>query len=107
MDMLFFNTRIGNSAIADRGLFAKELIPAGSVVGNLSHKVTYISELDYSDAQKSGDERVIHTGIRLAGSKFMYNRPAKSGKFLYQNEDFINHSEKPSMLYHCGLLFSL
>jgi uncharacterized protein len=105
--MIFFDTEVLKSSIEGLGLFAKKFIPAGSVVGNMAHSCEYISEEEYCREQEAGNERVIQTGIRLAGSNFIYNANRESGKLLYLNEDFINHNEDPSLLYHCGLIFAL
>ncbi|MBX4967862.1 SET domain-containing protein-lysine N-methyltransferase [Rhizobium binae] len=104
--MLYFRTKVLHSRIEGRGLFAQETIPCGSVVGNLIHGRRCISEAGYSEAQRNGDERVIHTGLRYAGSLFVYSLP-RHGKFRTENEHFINHSEDASLLYHCGTLFAL
>lgn len=106
--MLFFKTKVRHSRISGRGLFAKEFIKAGSVIGDMSPGCRHIPEIYYQTAQIEGDEQVIHTGIRLAKDIFIYRPENKSRKdILYDNEVLINHSNEPTMLYHCGLLFAL
>jgi hypothetical protein len=105
--MLFFESEVSLSKIEGLGLFAMENIPGGSVVGNLSSDCIYMSEKKYNEAQIEGDPAVIQSGIRMVKSIFMINNPSEDNEFLYKNEDYLNHSQNPTLLYHCGILFAL
>jgi SET domain len=105
--VLFFATRIAASPIAGRGVFATTNIPRGTIVGSFTHRCTFLSEEDYRSAQLAGDQWVIKKAVRAIGRLFAYIGPATpAAKLALLNEDYTNHSENPSLLYHCGFLFA-
>jgi SET domain-containing protein len=97
--MLFFPTEVRDSEIAGKGLFALEAIPRGAIIGILSHQIRIMTEQEYQDAQEAGHELITQTGIRWVGQYFLFCSSLS-------NEDFINHSTEPNMIYHCGILFA-
>ena len=105
--MIFFNTKVAPSMIDGLGLFANELIPCGSLVGNLAQGCIYLSEADYISALAEGVDLVRITGKRLSGSQFFYcQREMEDENIRLEREDYINHSEVSSLLYHGGLLYA-
>jgi SET domain-containing protein len=97
--MLFYKVKVASSPVAGRGVFADEPIPKGAVAGLLSYDNALMTEQEYQDAQRRGEDRIIKTGIRLVGDYFIYRGESS-------DEDFLNHSEDPNLLYHCGILFA-
>lgn len=86
-------------------MFADEFIPRGAVVLSDVDSCELISADEYGRLQSRGDERVILTGYRFAADKFIC--AANQSDFAPRAEDFVNHSEDPSLLLHCGLFFAL
>ena len=94
--MFFVPTRIKETKTG-KGLFPEEEIPKGSIVGNFALGIKdWLSEDEYQKRQEEGDELIIMSGVRLVGRCFVYN-----GEIGH--EEYINHSEDPSLLYHCGV----
>jgi SET domain-containing protein len=97
--MLLYKVETRESAIAGRGVYAAEAIPAGAIVGLLVYKGLLITESEYQDAQRRGDQLIIQSAIRLVGDYFIYNAEVS-------DEEYINYSTLPNTLYHCGVLFA-
>ena len=97
--MLFYKNEVQHSPIAGTGVFAQEIIPKGAIVGMLAHQGKLATEAQYQQAQREGITRLIQSAIRWAGHYFVYMPHEMS-------DDYINHSENPNMLYHCGVLFA-
>ncbi len=96
---LFFVTEAKDSPIAGMGVFAREPIPRGEIVGILGHLGRIVTEAEYQAAQEAGNTLLIKSAIRWAGPYFVYNE-------TISNEEYINHNTDPNMLYHCGVLFA-
>jgi SET domain-containing protein len=94
--MLFYETEVQESPVSGRGLFAKDFIPKGAVIGDLTHGASLITEAEYQEAQRRGEHVIIMSAVRLVGKYFIFGHEITK-------EEYINHSEDPTMLYHCGL----
>jgi SET domain-containing protein len=97
--MFLYKVETRDSEIAGRGVYAMEPVPAGAVVGMLDHNTLIMTEAEYQEAQRRGDELIIQSAVRLVGEYFVYNAKIT-------DEEYINHSDTPNMLYHCGILFA-
>jgi SET domain-containing protein len=97
--MFLYKVETRDSEIAGRGVYAQEAIPMGAVVGLLDHHNLIMTEEEYQDAQRRGEHLIIQSAVRLVGDYFVYNASIT-------DEEYINHSESPNMLYHCGKLFA-
>jgi SET domain-containing protein len=97
--MFFYKVETRDSPIAGRGVVAAESMPKGSIVGLLDHHNLILTEKEYQEAQERGEHLIIQSAIRLVGDYFVYNAQIT-------DEEYINHSETPNMLYHCGILFA-
>jgi SET domain-containing protein len=97
--MLLYKVETQDSEIAGRGVYAQEPIAAGAVIGLLNHQNLILTESQYQEAQRRGDQLIIQSAVRLVGDYFVYNSEIT-------DEEYINHSETPNMLYHCGILFA-
>jgi SET domain-containing protein len=97
--MFLYKVETRDSEIAGRGVYAREAVPVGAVVGLLDHNNLIMTEEEYQDAQRRGEHLIIQSAVRLVGGYFVYNAKIT-------DEEYINHSETPNMLYHCGILFA-
>jgi hypothetical protein len=104
--MLFVANEVRLSPIEGKGLFALEPIRRKTIIGDLTYETNIISESEYQSAQKAGNTAIIQCGVRLVGNYFVCPAEAEAAEGIFKNEDYINHSEDPSMLYHCGILFA-
>ena len=100
--MLLVKSQIKKSEIAEKGCFTRQKITKGAVVGILAFQTKAITEKEYDAAQKKGNKRVIDTAIRWVGDIFLVNQKGE-----HKVEDKINHSEKPNLPYHCGIVFAM
>lgn len=105
--MIFYRTHVKKSKIAGRGLFAMEKIPKKAVVfifpilKNL--KIIFEKDFNISWNKKKPTKRDII--IRKSGVRYIRNL------FLYCTKDerktlYFNHSNRPNILYHCGIGFA-
>jgi SET domain-containing protein len=97
--MFLYKVETRDSEIAGRGVYAREPIPLGAVIGLLDHNNLIMTESEYQDAQRRGEQLIIQSAVRLVGDYFVYNA-------TITDEEYINHSETANMLYHCGILFA-
>ena len=98
--MFTIPTKVMKSPISNKGVFTNVEIPKGKIVGLFPHQTKLISESAYQKGQYEGDEIISMTGVRWVGDYFIIGDEIT-------NEEYINHSEDPNLLYHCGILMSL
>lgn len=98
--MITVPTSVKSSPISNRGLFTDVEIPKGSIVGLLPYQTKLISESAYQKGQYEGDKVISMTGVRWVGDYFIVGDEIT-------NEEYLNHSDNPNLLYHCGILISL
>jgi len=98
--MLFIQSEVKVSPIAQQGLFTTQFIKKGTIVGVFTVGIQIIEEKDYNKAQEKGDDMMIRTGARYVGKYFLH-------KDKIENEEYLNHSPNPNILYHCGVLFAI
>jgi SET domain-containing protein len=98
--MLLVKTSVGESSIAGFGLFAAEPMAKGTVVAIFSHGLSVINEDEYIDRTLADDPIVIKTACRFVDRYYICR---ESG---VEDEDYVNHSFSPNMLYHCGICFA-
>jgi len=97
---MFYKTEVRNSGIHNKGLFILEPVKKGEIIGIMTVNCGIMTESEYQEEQEKGNEIIIMTGVRWAGKYFLYGNSIC-------NEDYINHSEDPNMLYHCGICVAL
>jgi len=97
--MLFVNAAVQDSAISGKGLFVKDPVRKGTVVSIHGADAVVLTEEQYQEKQRKGNQLVISTGIRWVGRYFLHAKESRP-------EAFINHSTDPSLLYHCGISFA-
>ncbi len=105
--MIFFKTEVRPSGIEGKGIYALENIPRGALLGDLTYNAEPVTEEAYQQAQREGDFHMIKCAFRVAGAYYLFTTPPRLSEGLLDNEDYLNHSATPSILYHCGLLFAL
>ena len=98
--MLFVKASVRKSAIAGLGLFIEQDLERGEAAVIFSHGLQIIPEKNYLECTLAGDDLIIRTGCRWLNGSFIYR---ESG---IEDEDFVNHSQDPNMLYHCGICFA-
>jgi SET domain-containing protein len=97
--MLRVETEVKASTIQGLGLFAVEFIPKGKLIAIFPYGAEILSEDEYQNEQRAGNEVIIWSAVRWIGDYFLTGD--EIGK-----EERINHSSDPTMLYHCGLCFA-
>lgn len=97
--MLMIKTVVKNSTIQGLGLFAAENVTKGQLIAILPYQAHILTEHEYQIEQKKGNEIIILSAVRWIGEIFLTRD--KIG-----DEERINHSVNPTMLYHCGLCFA-
>ena len=97
--MIFYKTKILRSRIHEFGVFADEAVKRGAVVGIMSLGSELMSEKSYQGGLRDKDFVCAQTGVRWIHKFFMYDR-------RIMVEDYINHSGRPNILYHCGMLLA-
>ena len=97
--MFYVKTEIRESKIAGRGVFTLEPIKKGQIVANFPRNAKVITEEEYQEEQRKGNKVIIQSGVRWVGKEFLY-------KPEIDREEYINHSNSPNLLYHCGICFA-
>jgi hypothetical protein len=98
--MIFLHTRIQKTPAIGWGLFAHEFAPKGSVVGILTLGANIMRCNEYQEAQRQNNDLIRRTGARWVDDYFLYG--CEIGP-----DEYLNHSFRPSLLYHCGICFAM
>ena len=104
--MFLYKVKIKKSKTLGVGAFTTEDIPRGALVAIFVNNVEIIPESIFNKSWlKKGklsafDKRVRRGGVRLANNSFLVPRNRED------QTDNINHSNSPTLLYHCGLAFA-
>jgi hypothetical protein len=97
--MLFVRTAVQQSKIAGEGLFLTEPVRKGRIVSIHAANAEILTQSEYQREQGSGSELVLRSGIRWVGQYFLCAQAMPT-------ESYMNHSDDPSLLYHCGISFA-
>ena len=97
--MLFIDAEVRESKIAGNGLFLRSPVCKGAVVSIHAAGAQLLTQAEYLEEQRRGNELVTRSGIRWVGRYFLH-----AG--MMPVESFINHSDNPTLLYHCGVSFA-
>jgi hypothetical protein len=101
MFMLCVKAQVKNSEIAGQGLFTQELIKQGTIVAIFSSsEYSIFSEEAFQAEFDRGNPIFQQSGTRLVGQYYTAN-----GDRDY-DENYINHSDTPNLLFHCGICFA-
>jgi len=96
--MLYVKTEIRESRVHNLGLFLLEPVKKGTVI-LIANSSGIMTETDYQSEQAKDNKLISMTAVRLLGRHFIYGDSIG-------NEEYINHSETPNMLYHCGIFLA-
>jgi SET domain-containing protein len=97
--MLLVDAEVRESKIAGSGLFLRSPVPKGTVVSIHAADAKLLTQAEYQEEQRNGNELAIRSGIRWVGRYFLRARKMPP-------ESYINHSDEPTLLYHCGISFA-
>ena len=97
--MLFVDAEPRESKIAGTGLFLRAPVRKGAVVSIHGVDAKLLTQSEYEEEQRKGNELAIRSGIRWVGRYFLHARKMPL-------ESYINHSDDPSLLYHCAVSFA-
>ena len=97
--MLFVDADVRESKIAGKGLFLRSPVPKGTVVSIHAAGAGLLTQAQYQEEQRKGNELVIRSGIRWVGRYFLYAKEMPV-------ESYINHADDPALLYLCGISFA-
>ena len=97
--MLLIKSKIQESNIQGLGLFADEKARKGQVIGIFPYQADILTESEYQNEQEKGNKVIAWSAVRWIGDIFL------TGDSI-GNEERINHSTNPTMLYHCGICFA-
>ena len=93
--MLYVKTEVRESKLHNLGLYLMEPVKKGTVI-LIANSSGIITEIEYQSEQAKDNKLISMTAVRLLGRSFIYGDSIG-------NEEYINHSETPNMLYHCGI----
>lgn len=96
---LFIQTRIAESSIFGRGLFAAEPIIRGKIICFFAIGAQVITEDRFLQAVRDDERGIVRTGTRYAGKYFTHGNELEP-------YTFINHSFTPNLLCHCGIVIA-
>lgn len=97
--MLFVAAEERESQIAGSGLFLLAPVRKGAVVSIHAVDAKLLTQDEYQEEQRKGNELATRSGIRWVGRYFLHAKEMPV-------ESFINHSDEPTLLYHCGVSFA-
>jgi uncharacterized protein len=96
---MFVDVEVRESHIAGSGLFLRAPVRKGTIVSIHGAGAQLLTEDEYQEEQRKGNELAIRTGIRWVGRYFLHAKQMPV-------ESYINHSDDPTLLYHCGVSFA-
>jgi len=96
---LFIKTKVGDSTIFGRGLFAGEPVSRGKIICFFAIGSEVISEDRFLQAVRDKEAGIVRTGTRYAGKYFTHGNEQEP-------YTFINHSFEPNLLCHCGIVIA-
>ena len=97
---MFVKTEIRESGVYGKALFAAEAIGKGTIVCSFTLGSGVVTEDEYVAAVADNRQPVTRTGTRYVGRYFTFGNEAAP-------YNFINHSFKPTLLCHCGVVLAL
>jgi N-carbamoylputrescine amidase len=97
--MLLVDAEVRESNIAGRGLFLRSPVRKGAVVSIHAADAQLLTQAEYQEEQRKGNELAIRSGMRWVGRYFLHAKKMPV-------ESYINHSDEPTLLYHCGVSFA-
>jgi hypothetical protein len=97
---VFVATEIRETGVYGKALFAAQSVPRGTIVTSFTLGSDVLTEDDYVRAVAANLQPITRTGTRYTGKYFTYGNERA-------DYNFINHSFKPNLLCHCGVVLAL
>lgn len=97
---MFVETEVRETGVYGKALFATQAIRRGTIVCSFTLGSDVTTEDDYVDAVAENRQPVTRTGTRYCGKYFTFGNTDAP-------YNFVNHSFKPNLLCHCGVVLAL
>jgi hypothetical protein len=97
---MFVKTEVRETAVYGRALYAAERVRKGTIVCSFTLGSEVTTEDQYVRAVAETRQPVTRTGTRYAGRYFTFGN-------VDAPYNFINHSFRPNLLCHCGVVVAL
>ena len=97
---MFVKTEVRETAVYGKALYAAEPIRRGTIVCSFTLGSDVTTEQQYVAAVAENRQPVTRTGTRYAGKYFTFGN-------VDAPYNYINHSFKPNLLCHCGVVLAL
>ena len=94
---MFVETEVRESGLYGKALFAKQTVARGTIVCCFTLGSDVTTEDEYVRAVAENRQPVTRTGTRYCGKYFTFGN-------VEAPYNFINHSFKPNLLCHCGVV---
>lgn len=110
--MILAEVEIRSSAIEGKGIFLKHDVVKGELLIIYTYGISELIHKDLHDEacrdiENSPHPDIVDSSIRYVHNWFIYDAYTRHDTaFGNREEDFVNHSFNPSMIYHCGLCFA-
>jgi len=99
-DRMFVKTEVRETNRYGKALFAAETVRRGTIVCSFTLGAEVTTEDEYVRAVAENRQPVTRTGTRYAGKYFTFGN-------VEAPYNYINHSFKPTLLCHCGVVVAL
>jgi hypothetical protein len=97
---MFVKTEVRETGVYGKALYAAEPVGKGTMVCSFTLGSDVTTEDEYVRAVAENRQPVTRTGTRYAGKYFTFGN-------VDVPYNFINHSFKPNLLCHCGVVLAL
>lgn len=105
--MLFVKTYLRHSSVHNTGCFLLDHVLRGTVVGILVYPGRLITESALLQSDEAREPTAVATATRWIDNYFTVDAPSSAQSPETEHEAFINHSFRPSLLFHCGICFAM
>jgi hypothetical protein len=97
---MFVKTEVRETGVYGKALYAAEPVRKGTIVCSFTLGSDVTTEDEYVRAVAENRQPVTRTGTRYAGKYFTFGN-------VDVPYNFINHTFKPNLLCHCGVVLAL
>jgi hypothetical protein len=97
---MFVQTEVRDTGVYGKALYAAQPVRRGTIVCSFTLGSEVTTEDEYVRAVAENRQPVTRTGTRYAGRYFTFGN-------LDAPYNYVNHSFKPNLLCHCGVVLAL
>ena len=97
---MFVKTEVRETGVYGKALYAAEPIRKGTIVCSFTLGADITTEDEYVRAVAENRQPITRTGTRYGGRYYTYGN-------VDAPYNFVNHSFKPNLLCHCGVVLAL